>query len=104
MAVKVVNSANFKDEVLSSDIPVLVDFYADWCGPCRQTAPIIEEISNQFEGKLKVCKVNVDEQKELAGRFGIMYIPTIKVFKNGAEALSSVGAKSREDLLQMLGL
>ena len=72
MAVKEVNSANFKDEVLSSSIPVLVDFYADWCGPCRQTAPIIEEISNQYEGKIKVCKINVDEQKQLAGQFGIM--------------------------------
>jgi len=78
-----VDDANFKQEVLESDIPVLVDFWAEWCAPCRMVAPAIEEIAKEYDGKLKVCKLNVDEASATASKYGIMSIPTLAVFKNG---------------------
>ena len=78
-----VDDANFKQEVLESDIPVLVDFWAEWCAPCRMVAPAIEEIAKEYDGKLKVCKLNVDEASATASEYGIMSIPTLAVFKNG---------------------
>jgi len=89
---------NFDTEVLQSDKPVLVDFWAAWCGPCRMVAPIVDEIAGEYEGKLKVGKINVDEQSELAEKFRVMSIPTFIVFKNGQIAESFMGARSKESI------
>ena len=91
MAEIILTVSNFEEEVLRSDKPVLVDFWATWCGPCRMLAPVIAQIAEEQEGKIKVGKVDVDEQPELAVRYGISSIPTLKVFKDGKLVKSSVG-------------
>ena len=89
---------NFEQEVLKSPIPVLVDFWAVWCGPCQMLGPIVSQIAEEQAGKIRVGKVNVDEQPELANRFGIASIPTIILFKDGKAAASCVGYRPKEDL------
>ena len=101
MAVMVINKENFQNEVLNSDKPVLLDFYADWCGPCRMVGPIVEEIAGERSG-IKVGKINVDEQSELAAQFGVMSIPMLAVIKNGEVVNRSVGARPKEQILAML--
>lgn len=91
MAEITITNANFESEVLKSDIPVIVDFWATWCGPCRMIAPILAEIAEENAGRIKVGKVNVDEQMELAVEFGIQSIPTLLVFQNGELVNKSVG-------------
>ena len=93
-----VNDSNFKHEVLESDIPVLVDFWAAWCGPCKMIAPTIEEIAKEYQGKLKVCKLNVDEANQTAANYGIMSIPTLIIFKNGQVMEQIVGAVDKSVL------
>ena len=92
----------FEQEVLKADVPVLLDFWAPWCGPCRMLAPTVEEIAEEYDGKAKVCKVNVDEEEELAIRFGIASIPTLLVIKNGQLTDTKVGFVQKEDIEAML--
>lgn len=101
MSVVNVNLDNFEEEVLKSDVPVLVDFWASWCGPCRMVAPVLEELADEHP-EIKVVKINVDEQGELASSFGIMSIPTLMVFKNGEVKNQSVGVKTKSQILEML--
>ncbi len=103
MAELVITKDNFEQEVLKAQKPVVVDFWAPWCGPCRMMGPVIEKFAEEFEDKYVVGKVNIDDEEELAERFGIMSIPTIKVFKDGQEAASALGAMSREKLLELVG-
>ncbi len=95
-------TANFNDEVLNSDIPVLVDFYADWCGPCKMMMPVVEKMAETYDGKVKVGKVNSDDENALAAKYNIMSIPSFLVFKNGEVINSATGAMSADALAKML--
>ena len=98
----IVTADNFDSEVLQSDLPVLVDFWATWCGPCKMLAPTISKIAEERAGTLKVCKLDVDEAPEIAGRYGISSIPTLKVFQNGTVIQTSVGVKPKAAIEAML--
>jgi thioredoxin 1 len=95
-----IDAGNFQSEVLQSKEPVIVDFWAAWCGPCRLIAPILDEIAVEFEGKVKVAKINVDENPELAGHYGVRSIPTLAIFKDGAVEDLRVGAASKAVLTE----
>ncbi len=95
-----VKDDNFKAEVLEEEKPVLVDFWAAWCGPCRMLGPVLEELADELVGKLKVTKVNVDENRGTAGQYGVMSIPTMIVFKGGKDVLTLVGLQSKEQLIE----
>lgn len=99
-----ITAENFEEEVLRSDKPVLVDFWAPWCGPCRMLAPIVEEIAEEYADSVKVGKVNVDDEPALAAKFGISSIPALLVFRNGAVVNSAVGYRSKILVEDMLGL
>lgn len=102
MSVLKITKENFETEVMKSDKPVLLDFWASWCGPCKMVAPIIEEIAGETEGAAKIGKVNVDEEQELAQAFKVMSIPTLVVIKNGKVVESSVGVKPKQAILSMI--
>lgn len=102
MSVITITNENFEAEVMASSQPVLVDFWATWCGPCRMLSPVVDQLADDFDGKIKVGKVNVDEQAELAAKFGIMTIPTLLVFVNGEIVEKSVGVKPKNALADML--
>jgi thioredoxin 1 len=91
-----INEKNFEDEVLKSDLPVLVDFWAPWCGPCQMLTPILEDVANDYEGKIKVVKVNIQENENLASQYGIMAIPNLKIFKDGQVVDEIIGLQPKE--------
>jgi len=97
-----VSQANFESEVLQSSTPVLVDFYADWCGPCRAIAPIVEEIASEYAGRLKVAKLDTDKETELSMRYNVMSIPTLILFKGGREVERLIGFMPKRQLLSKL--
>ena len=102
MSTKPVTAATFEAEVLQSDKPVLVDFWAEWCGPCRMVAPILEEISNEHSDKIKIVKLNTDEESALAIKYGVASIPTLHIFKGGQVVKTVIGAKPKPALLKDL--
>ena len=102
MSVMIITSANFEEEVLKSDKPVLIDFWAPWCGPCRMVSPVVEEIAKEHP-EIKVGKVNVDEEQDLARKYRIMSIPSLYVFKNGEVANKTIGAVPKQNIEAMLG-
>ena len=104
MAEVILTKENFETEVLKSDIPVLVDFWATWCGPCMMLSPVIAELAEELEGKVKVGKVNVDEQNELAMQYRVASIPTLLLFKNGELTKTSVGFMPKAEIIANLGL
>ena len=99
MSVLKITGETFDQEVLKSDLPVLVDFWAEWCGPCRMIGPIVEEIAEELQGKLKVAKVNVDDAPDLAGNYQVMSIPTLFIFKGGQVVEQVIGVMSKDQLL-----
>ena len=102
MAEITLTTSNFEKEVLESDLPVLVDFWAAWCGPCKAIAPVLEELADDYAGKVKVVKVDVDENPETASRFGIRSIPTLMVFKGGEKVDMVMGLQPKADLAALL--
>ena len=96
------SDASFETDVLNADIPVLVDFWAEWCGPCKMIAPILDEIATEYAGRLKVCKVDVDANPEIPPRFGIRGIPTLILFKGGSAEATKVGALSKSQLVEFI--
>ena len=97
-----VTDASFEDDVLKSDVPVLVDFWAEWCGPCKMIAPVLEDIAEEYDGKLKIAKLNIDQNEETAPKFGIRSIPTLILFKNGNAEATKIGAMSKSDLASFI--
>jgi len=97
-----VSDTSFEQDVLSSDVPVLVDFWAEWCGPCKMIAPVLDEIAGEYAGKVKICKVDVDANPEVPGKFGIRGIPTLILFKDGNAEATKVGALSKTQLVEFI--
>ena len=97
--IKNISDASFEADVLQSELPVLVDYWAEWCGPCRSIAPILDELAEQYAGKLQICKMNVDENRDIPAKFGIRGIPTLMLFKDGQLAATKVGAMTKSQMI-----
>ncbi len=97
-----ITDATFEEQVLNAEMPVLVDYWAEWCGPCKMIAPVLEEIAAEYDGKLKVCKLNIDENEATAPKYGVRGIPTLMLFRNGAVEATKVGALSKSQLTAFL--
>jgi thioredoxin 1 len=97
-----ITDQQFEKEVLQSDTPVMVDFWAEWCQPCRMVSPVVDELSEEYKGKIKFAKMNVDENAEIPGQFGIMSIPTLMVFKNGQPLKTMVGVQGKDTMKKAL--
>jgi thioredoxin 1 len=93
---------SFEADVLNSDLPVLVDFWAEWCGPCKMIAPVLDELADEYVGKLKICKIDVDSHNEIPQKFGVRGIPTLILFKGGAAEATKVGALSKSQLIEFI--
>lgn len=104
MSVLKITSSNFEEEVMKSETPVLLDFWASWCGPCKMVSPIVDEVANEVQNNAKVGKVNVDEEETLAQSFGITSIPTLVVIKNGKVVNRAVGVRGKEEILELLNV
>ena len=102
MSTLIITKDNFQAEVIESEVPVLLDFWASWCGPCRMVSPLVDQVAEESIGTAKVGKINVDEQPELAAQFGVMSIPTLAVIKNGEVVKKAVGARPKDEILAML--
>lgn len=102
MSVVTITKENFEKEVMKSDRPVLIDFWASWCGPCRMLSPVVSEIADEYDGKVKVCKVNVDEQMGLASAFGVSSIPKLVVMKDGKVTNTAVGVRPKAEIVSMI--
>ena len=103
MAIKITKE-NFEAEVINSSVPVVIDFWAEWCGPCKMLTPVIEELADEYDGKIKIGKVNVDEEEELSMKFRIASIPTVIKIENGKISKSSIGFRTKEQLVEILEL
>lgn len=102
--VQTFNEMNFEAEVLKSDVPVLVDFTATWCGPCKALAPIVDKVADEYLGKVKVGKVDIDDAPGIATKYGIRSVPTVLIFKNGEKTAQNVGLTTRDKLVGLLGV
>jgi thioredoxin 1 len=102
MSTAIINKSNFEDEVINSELPVLVDFFATWCGPCKMLAPTIEEVEAESADTVKFCKIDIDEDAELAMKYGIMSVPTLMLFKGGEPVKKSIGVISKDELLELI--
>ncbi|GGD16051.1 thioredoxin TrxA [Aquisalinus flavus] len=102
MALKTITDDSFQDDVIDAGHPVLVDFWATWCGPCRQIAPALEEIAKEYDGKITVAKIDIDDNPETPGKYGVRGVPTLMIFKDGEVAATSVGAKPKGQLIQWI--
>ena len=102
MSVIILNEKNFEEEVLNSTKPVLIDFWASWCGPCKMMSPVIDSLAEEMGEKVKVCKINIDEEQNLAVKYNVMSIPTFVVLKDGKEVGRSIGVQDKEEIISML--
>ena len=100
---EIVSSADFQSKVLEAQGPVLVDFFATWCGPCRMVAPVLEEVAEEMAGKVTIVKVDIDQSPDVARRYGIMSVPTLTLFENGEVVRQVIGAQPKQDILQLIG-
>ncbi len=102
MSIKAIKEDVFDNEVLNSEIPVLIDFWAEWCGPCKEISPILEEISNEIGGKIKILKLNIDENPNIPNKYAVQSIPTLIIFKNGEPIATKIGSAVKSELLKWI--